>query len=155
MSTMFTKPAVVTDPPAALPLLLDLANAWVSHGLKSGLASAGFSDVTDSQLSVFANLDCGATSASEVARRMGLSRQGISRTLRDLEAAELVTLEPSPTNSKQKNIVMSERGMALANAARQSLSQTEAALAKKIGPKKMAAFRETLEMAWGDAPNFG
>ena len=152
MSTMFTKGAVSEDPPAALPLLLDLARVWVSHGLRSGLDAAGFADVTDAQLSVFANLDCGATSASEVARRMGQSRQGISRTLRDLEAAGLVTLGPSPGNAAQKTVVMTDRGMAFATAARRSLAETEAELARRIGADRMAEFRATLEMAWGAAP---
>lgn len=108
--------------------------------------------MTDAQLAIFANLDCGATSAIDLARRVGLTRQAISRSLRDLATAELVTLEPDPTRRNTNQIVLTNRGNALATQARAALAAIETELTHRIGPDAAQALRAALEVEWGQAP---
>lgn len=100
---------------------------------------------------LIANLDCGATHASAVAQRMGVSRQAIFRTTRELQALGLLRLETDPGRGNQKLVVMTEEGMRLVRDARAALAEVDAALAARIGPEAAAQLRAVLEAEWGES----
>jgi DNA-binding MarR family transcriptional regulator len=131
--------------------LLQTAHEWFVQGLSARVAQAGFADVTAPQLVLFAHLECGASHASAVAQRMGVSRQAVYRTVRDMQALGLLRLENDAERRNQKLIVMTERGEALAQAGRTALSELEARLASRIGAGSASGLRAALEAGWGDA----
>ena len=142
MSTRFT-----TERP--LSVLLHAAAEDVLRRLRDGLHARGWREVTTPQLVLFGHLDCGATHAALIAQRLGVSRQAISRTLRELETAGLVTLEIDPDRGNRRLVVMTPRGERLALAARAELAAIEAALAERLGAGDAAALRRALEREWG------
>jgi DNA-binding MarR family transcriptional regulator len=143
------------SPPAPLTVLLQTASQWVMHALLARLHARGHDRVTEAHLVLFGNLDCGTTYASAIAQRMRVSRQAISKTLRELHALGLIRLETDPARGNQKLAVMTPDGMRLATDARQELAQIEARLADRIGRQSYEALRSALESGWGESPADG
>jgi DNA-binding MarR family transcriptional regulator len=140
------------SPPAPLPVLLETASRWVMQGLLAKLRARGHDRLTEGHLMLIVNLDCGTTHASAVAQRMGVSRQAVFRTTRELQALGLLTLEADPARGNQKIVVMTESGSRLALDARAALAEIDAALAARLGPEAAARLRAALEAGWGEPP---
>jgi len=105
--------------------------------------------ITEPHLVLFGNLDCGATHAARIAQRMRVSRQAISKSLRELQRLGFIRLEDDPERRNQKLVVMTERGTELALEARGELREIEAEIADHIGASAMEALRLALEKGWG------
>ncbi len=151
MSTKFTKRGVPGDIDAPLTVMLHSGAHWILRGVLNRLCAEGFDRITEPHLTLLGNLDCGATHAADVAERMGVTRQAIARTLRELEALGYLGLERDPVRKNQKIIVMTAAGENLALAARAALEDTEAVLEERIGPTRLKGLREALRAEWGDA----
>ncbi len=142
-------------PRAPLTVLFQTASQWVMYGLLSKLHARGYTDITESHLMLLGNLDCGTTYAAAIAQRMGVSRQAIYRTVRELQALDVLRLEDDPERGNQKLVVMTERGFRLVTQARAALGEIEATLDKRIGAEAVRGLREALENDWGAAPSAG
>ncbi len=149
MSTKFTISTATDDLPEPLTILLEAASQSVLKSLIARLRVGGYNDITDPHLVLFGNLDCGATHASQIAQRMQVSRQAISKTLRELQSLGFVRLQDDPARKSQKLVIMTDRGMDLALDARRELGLIEAAIETDIGPQAMACLRRALEKRWG------
>lgn len=114
------------------------------------LQAQGFDEITEPHLTLLGHLECGTSYAAAVAERMGVSRQAIARTLRDMEMLGYLRLERDPVRQNQKVIVMTDKGGALALAARAALAEVETLLAERIGPARLAHIRDALTADWGD-----
>lgn len=149
MSTKFTSREDNTPAPEPLTVLLQAASQSILRGLIERLKACGYTDITEPHLVLFGNLDCGATHAAQIAQRMRVSRQAISKTLRELQSSGWVRLEDDPARRNQKLVVMTQPGMQLAKDARMALGEIEALLAQKIGKDAMRNLRGALETGWG------
>lgn len=150
MSTKFTRQATKGPPPPPLTVLLQTASEWVSHSLLTILRGRGHTYLTPSHIMLLGNLDCGTTYASAAAARLGISRQAVYRTVRELEEMDILRLENATDRRNQKEIVMTDAGKALANDARAALAEIEATLADRIGAESSRALRQALESGWGE-----
>lgn len=148
MSTLFTSDAGATAVDKPLGLLLVDANLWMTQFVQTAMRDQGYT-LNPSEFAFLANLDCGETHASSVARRMGISRQAVYRTTRDLAARGLLELVNDPAKRNQKIIVMTPAGMEFVTAGRAALAQAEAELERRIGPDRVAALVEALTAPWG------
>ncbi len=149
MSTKFTSETDVSGMSEPLTVLLQAASQSILRGLIGRLKGSGYADITEPHLVLFGNLDCGATHAAQIAQRMQVSRQAISKTLRELQSLGWLRLEDDPARGNQKLVVMTPRGMQLATDARKALGEIEALLAQQIGEEAMSHLRRALEMGWG------
>jgi len=88
---------------------------------------------------------------------MQVSRQAISKTLREMQALGFIQLENDHDRRNQKLVVMTNRGLQLAVAARSELRDIETAIARRIGAEAIAALRGALVKGWGNpvGPNRG
>lgn len=145
MSTKLTRSAS----PEPISVLLARAAGSVLHHLAAGVRGQGFDGVSEAHLMLFGHLDCGATHAARIAQRMQVSRQAISKTLRELQDLGFVRLADDPDRRNQKLVVMTARGNELAVAARAELARIEAAMGAMIGAGAMAELRRALEAGWG------
>jgi DNA-binding MarR family transcriptional regulator len=152
MSTKFTTKVITNDSPFPLTVLLGAASQSVLRRLHIRLRESGYEIVTEPHLVLFGNLDCGATHAAQIAQRMQVSRQAISKTLRELQSLALVRLEDDPARRNQKLVVMTEAGMQLALDAREQLHAIEAEIASEIGTEALTALRCALEAYWKSGP---
>lgn len=134
-----------TDAP--LTLLLQSCSRRVMDGLLARLC-AEFPQVNAAHLTLFGALDCGATHASAAAMRLGISRQAVARTARELEELGLLRLEVDPVQRNRQTLAMTEAGMLLALAGRAALAEVEAELGARIGVAALVALRSALETDW-------
>jgi DNA-binding MarR family transcriptional regulator len=82
---------------------------------------------------------------------MGISRQAIYRTVREMQGLGLLRLEEDPDRGNQKLVVMTPDGTQLALQARTILAGLEQSLSRRIGAECFAQFRAALEAEWGPA----
>ena len=132
---------------APLTLLLQSCSRRVMDGLLARL-SAEFPEVNAAHLTLFGALDCGATHASAAAMRLGISRQAVARTARELEELGLLRLVVDPLQRNRQTLAMTEAGMRLALAGRAALAEVEADLGARIGGAALAALRLALQIDW-------
>jgi len=149
MSTKLTTIDAREGLPEPLTVLLEAASQSVLRTLTARLRARGYEAITEPHLVLFGNLDCGATHAAQIAQRMRVSRQAISKTLGELQGLGFLRLEDDPDRRNQKLVVMIERGMQLALEARGELRRIEAEISDRIGADAMEALRLALEKGWG------
>lgn len=135
-----------------LPQLLGGARRWFDDGLLAALEKAGAAPVSPTQVQLFAVLDEEGTTVSELARRMGVTRQTAHQAVHGLVAAGLLTQVPDPASARQRLIRRTGEGERAHRRAEAVLDRLEEQLAERIGREAVEALRATLEMPWGRPP---
>lgn len=136
---------------APLAQLLLLAVRWFRESLLATLVEAGWPESSPAQAMVFAHLDVDSgTRISELARRIGVSRQAVHRTTNELLALGLVAKVPDPSNRSAKLVTLTAEGREVVAAALASFAEIEAILADRIGAETLAALRRAVELDWGE-----
>jgi DNA-binding MarR family transcriptional regulator len=147
LSTLFTTEVDQLKNPTPLTLLLQSCERRVMEGLLTRLRP-DFPEISAAHLTLFGALDCGVTHASAVAARLGVSRQAVARTARELDALGYLRLEEDPGQRNRHRLTMTDAGMRLAIAGRAALAEIEAELEARIGGADLAALRAALERDW-------
>ncbi|WP_338702814.1 MarR family winged helix-turn-helix transcriptional regulator [Streptomyces sp. Q6] len=142
----------MTETRRDLPQLLGEARRWFEEGLLADLAGGGVPAVTPPQVQLFAALDKDGTTVSELARRMGVTRQTVHQAVHALVAAGLLEQVPDPASARQRLIRRTAEGRHAHDRARRALDRLEARLAERIGADAVAALRAALEAPWGEPP---
>lgn len=132
--------------------LLDDARRWFEKALVAAMEQAGSEQVTPPQLALFAVLDAEGTTASELARRMGVTRQTTHQAVGALVEAGLVEQAPDPTSARRRLVRRTAEGERAHRQAMRVLRQAEDVLAERVGPAAATALRAALEADWGDPP---
>jgi len=128
-STKFpTQPQMAESETLRLVLALSGAEAALLGHLAAALARRGHGEVPASTLGFLGQLDCGANHAAEIARRLGVSRQWVSRMMREMVAGGFLRLAPDPDRRNRKVILFTERGVALMADARAVLADLDGRL---------------------------
>lgn len=129
--------------------LLERGRAWFEPVLLKAFEGGPGANLNRADIHLLANLNCGPTYASELARRLGVTRQATTKLLKNLIAANLVRLEPDPARRNTKRIVITEAGKTAINHAIGELEQAERLLAQRIGRDHAKALGAALRMDWG------
>jgi len=137
-------------PPDNLLQLLDQAEAGIAAALLQVLSQRHSMELNRSDLKLLANLDCGTTYTSELARRLGVSRQAVNQLLRRPIEDGLVRLETIPDRRNTKWIVITEHGAKVIGAALQELERIERELTNCFGSDAVEGFKRVLAVDWGD-----
>ena len=134
----------------SLPLidLLLRGYRWFEDGLLTSLEEAGSPEITRAQSLVFAHFDREGTRPSELARRMGISRQAVHQTVNELVELGLVELVPDPVSRRAKLVLLTPLGRRTVQAALAIFGELEEELARRIGRKSVTELRRTLEADW-------
>ncbi|MCH7589194.1 MAG: MarR family transcriptional regulator [Chloroflexi bacterium] len=123
---------------------------WFDASLLKSLKARGWPEQTRPQSMLFANLDIeSGTRSSELARRIGVSRQAVHQTVRELEALNLVQLAPDPSNQSAKLVQLTDRGLKIVEDAIRVFTAIEKQLGDRIGEDNIVLLRQVLEEDWG------
>lgn len=123
---------------------------WFDASLLKSLKARGWPEQTRPQSMLFANLDIeSGTRSSELARRIGVSRQAVHQTVRELEALNLVQLAPDPSNQSAKLVQLTDRGLKIVGDAIRVFTAIEKQLGDRIGEDNIVLLRQVLEEDWG------
>lgn len=89
------------------------------------LHTRGFVGLTQSQLSFLGALDCGPNSASQIANDLGITRQAVHKTVKELEAFGWLVGEVDPTRRNQRIINFTDEGERMMSEARALFKQLD------------------------------
>ncbi|MFF1375795.1 MarR family winged helix-turn-helix transcriptional regulator [Streptomyces sp. NPDC058308] len=144
----------MTDKPAHrnLPQLLGEARRWFEEGLLAAMDAAGATPVSPTQVQLFAVLDDEGTTVSELARRMGVTRQTAHQAVHGLVGAGLLEQAPDPASARQRLIRRTADGERAHREATAVLTRMEETLADRIGTALLHTLRTALETPWGPPP---
>lgn len=118
-----------------------------------GLVDAGFDDIRPGHRIVLPDVLTAGLRPTELASRLGVSKQAANDVLREFEAGGYITLVPDPDDGRAKRIVATERGTALVRTALDVSGRITGRWAERIGEERFAAFKDVLrEMTAGDGP---
>ena len=88
----------------------------------------GFSDLTQSQLSFLGALDCGPNNASQIANDLGITRQAVHKTVKELETCGWLESTVDPIRRNQRIITFTDEGERMMSEARALFKQLDAKL---------------------------
>jgi len=110
--------------------------------LSDHLLSMGYKGVTPSVLSFLSALDCGANYASDIARNLGVSRQMVAKTVRELtDKGFLCVIQDA---GRQKPIEFTLEGEQLIANARLWLSNVDTRAQHQLGENRLRSLAEGL-----------
>jgi len=117
----------------------ELATQYLSRSLKA----KGYKSATPSILGFLSTLECGVNFGSEIARNLGVSRQMIAKTVKEL--CHSGYLEQVNDVGKQKKILFTKTGELLMSDARQLLADIDKILIEQQGKTSVKATVASLE----------
>jgi DNA-binding MarR family transcriptional regulator len=121
--------------------------AWLAfrQRLYTRVVAEGFGDLQPSQVLLFRYPTIADLRPSELADQIGVSKQAMNDTLRDLERKGYVRLEKDPTDGRARLITFTERGSRLMEALFSAAAVVQDEWASEVGPERFAAFLATLK----------
>ena len=127
---------------------------WFDEGLQNYLRACGWPDVTRPQSMVMANIVMGVTRPSEIARRLGVSRQAIHVTIKSMIDLGMVALADEPKNRSVKVVTLTRVGEAMRVDAKAAMGMMVSELTHRLGEKRLHQAAAALSANWGPPLTF-
>lgn len=127
MTTSTASPAYEMADSRSLKLvhLVSSFERRVQKWLVDLLHDRGFTGLTQSQLSFLGALDCGPNSASQIANDLGVTRQAVHKTVKELEVFGWLNSEADPIRRNQRIITFTDEGERMMSEARALFEQLD------------------------------
>ncbi len=153
MSTRLTRSGIPMVDSQSLKLVLAASSMEqvFSEYLSNQLTRQGYEAVTPSSLSFLSALDCGENVASNIARALGVSRQMVAKTVKQL--CKIGYLEQIDGVGRQKTIIFTPLGEQLISDARRVLADLDHVLFGLIGEQRAKELTEGIHSI-STAPEF-
>lgn len=145
MSTRFTRsgvPLIESQTLALVQTTRDLSDRIVDL-LATKLSQLGYNETTPAALNFLGALECGDNHAAGIARRIGVSRQFVTRQVKHFCA--LGYLQQRPGHGKQIIISFTDRGEQLMADARLVLAEIDAQIATGSGDQYLEKCLQLLQ----------
>ncbi|GHB60580.1 hypothetical protein GCM10008107_07280 [Psychrosphaera saromensis] len=146
MSTKLTTNNLPMAESQTLQLVLGAGqvNDSIFQYLANTLKDKGYKFASPSALSFLSTLECGVNYASDIARNLGVSRQMVAKTVKELCSAGY--LDQVDDIGKQKKIIFTTNGEVLISDARQLLADIDKALENKLAVDTVSSTLTSLNM---------
>jgi DNA-binding MarR family transcriptional regulator len=108
----------------------------------------GWPLITQNQSLVFAYLSTDGTTASALARLVGITRQSMHKLLEQLRVEKLILLKSHPEDARSSLVVLSAKGHRLMTAAHRHLVEIEFEISNRIGATQLAQLRKAMAHDW-------
>ncbi|MFI9415139.1 MarR family winged helix-turn-helix transcriptional regulator [Nocardia gamkensis] len=132
-------------PPPAPPALVYRLARLNSVRLAEAFAEHGMADLLPRHaLQLFPLLLGGGLRASDLAFRLGVSRQATAQVVATLERASYVTRIDDPGDRRAKLVCLTPRGRAATRVLRNSMQALEHDWERTLGPERMTELRDIL-----------
>lgn len=125
-------------------ILLGLAFQTFSDELRAELATHGFDDLGGTYGFVFRALAREPILLTELAQRLGMTAQGASKLVSEMEAKKYVERRPDPEDGRAKRLRLGARGRAALAFARKFHAGYERRLCTELGVRNVATMRRVL-----------
>jgi DNA-binding MarR family transcriptional regulator len=129
---------------STLQLLFKAARLLDEAALARVAAKPGRPHLRRSHTALFPHIDLDGTRITDLAERIGVTKQAVSQLVDDLVAAGVVERVEDPEDARARRVVFTERGRAGIFDGLEVLRGLEKELAEKIGKGRMDALARTL-----------
>ncbi|WP_406148668.1 MarR family winged helix-turn-helix transcriptional regulator [Streptomyces sp. NBC_01012] len=136
---------------ADLALLLLAGFRTLADRAAAELAERGYEDVRPVHDFALHSILSGADSASELARRMSVTRQAAAKTIATLEERGYVERRSDPADGRRTRLHVTERGLALLREGETVFDELREQWEKQVGAASVSALEETLRRLVGDS----
>lgn len=107
-------------------------------------AGTRYATVRNSDVKVFMRTYRASGTIAEIARSLDISRQAVHASVKRLQAIKIVELQTQPHNSRDKLVVVTERGQHAQEIAVEQINTIEAQMAAIIGKVELDQLRRYL-----------
>lgn len=147
MTTSATSPTYEMADSRSLKLVHLVSNfeRRVQKWLVELLHGKGFTGLTQSQLSFLGALDCGPNNASQIANDLGITRQAVHKTVKELEILGWLRSEADPIRRNQRIITFTDEGERMMSEARALFKQLDERLFANWKPNELDAVFSLLQ----------
>ncbi|HEY7093680.1 MAG TPA: MarR family transcriptional regulator [Ktedonobacterales bacterium] len=121
-------------PERDLVMLLTALHAGATAAVTRRLDDAGFADLRPAHGYVFQHLVEGPMRVTELARKLGMTAQGASKSVIELERMGYVVRQSDPGDQRNRPVALTQRGWEAIEAARVARAAVNAELMKAAGP---------------------
>jgi DNA-binding MarR family transcriptional regulator len=129
-----------------VPALLQMVAAAGAPRLRAAFAAAGLDGIRPAQSVALVPLATGGLHASDLADRLGVSRQAVAQAVSALERNGYVTREPNPDDARAQIIELTPRGRQALRLMRSNALDVQKRWQHTLGPQRFDEFRTTLRM---------
>ncbi len=145
-SSDFTKTRAEAEPfgPPLIGALLRVPWEAVQRHMLERLHERGFDDFDAAYINVFQYPGTQGTRPSELAARLGISKQALNYLLGELERLDYLERRPDPDDLRSKRIALTQRGTSAISVIREAVGEMETTWAQQLGPKRFAQLRNLL-----------
>ena len=141
-SSRFTEEEPVGPP--LIGALLRFPWEAVQRHMLERLHERGFDDLDAAHLNVFQYPGPQGARPSELAGRLGVSKQALNYLLGQLERTGYVERQPHPDDQRSKRIALTDRGIAAVVVIRDAVGEVEAAWAEQLGAERFVQLQALL-----------
>jgi DNA-binding MarR family transcriptional regulator len=137
----------VDEKPLGPPLigaLLRMPWETVRRRMLERLHEHGFDDLDAPHLNVLLYPGPQGSRPSELAARLGMSKQAVNYLLGELERRGYIERRPDPDDLRSRRIALTERGEAVVRVMREAVTEVEREWEAKLGRKQFAQLRGLL-----------
>jgi DNA-binding MarR family transcriptional regulator len=124
-------------------LLIRAARLLNERGV-ARVRAGGASELRPVHMTLLPHLDLEGTRLTELARRMGISKQAVGQIVGNLETMGLVERVPDPSDGRARLVRFSKRGERALSHGLGVLETLEAELSQKVGATRMRELRRAL-----------
>jgi DNA-binding MarR family transcriptional regulator len=122
-----------------------IAQRWVMDQVYEQVRTGGYDDLGRLHIDMFRANTPDGLRPTEVAERLGITKQSVNQAIRDLEAGGYLTLEPDPTDGRARVIRLTTKGRRVHDLAYSVAQSFEAAIARQLGQRRFAEFKKALQ----------
>lgn len=129
-----------------VPALVQRLAAAGGPRLKHAFAAAGLDGIRPAQAVALVPLATGGLHASDLAERLGVSRQAVAQAVTALERHGYVIRGPNPDDARTRIIELTPRGRQSLRVMRSTALELEASWEQKLGHRRLGELRATLQL---------
>jgi len=122
---------------------------WFDKSLQQSLQARGWPRLTQPQSSVMIHVILGVNRPSAIARNLGLSRQAVHVTIRQVVRKGIFELADDPRDGRSKIVTLTAMGQAMRRDAQLTIQCLMDQLARRIGRRYVDALRAAFARDWG------
>jgi DNA-binding MarR family transcriptional regulator len=138
-------PGLSSDPPGfELPLRLFLGFRALIDELHAELARQGHPDMRPMHGFVFQAIGNDGSTAAELGRRLGISKQAAGKTIDALEHLGYVRRGPDPRDARSKVVRLTDRGIDALSRSARIFDDLRAGWARTLGAERLRALESDL-----------
>src|SRR3954453_2209064 len=145
-SSAFTNPGGSSAPfgPPMIGALLRTPWEAVQRRMLERLHDEGFADLDFAHMNVFQYPGPQGARPSELAARLGMTKQALNYLLGELERLGYLQRQPDPDDLRSKRVALTPRGASAIRVIREAVAEVETVWAQQLGAEQFAQFRALL-----------